>query len=120
MTARPGRIGGLALLALLAGCAGVGFERNAVARSSVSFVPDQSGLAVAGSPRRIDFGRAPSGVISVLDRELGTGNALGLAGCPAGIKAQRDWGGLVLTFTDEQFVGWRQAGAQAGLVCSAA
>jgi len=111
------RVGVLVACAVLAGCAGANAPQQNTARHGVSFVPDQAGLGVAGSALRIDFGRAPSGVIAALDRELGPGGDLGVAGCPAGIAAQRDWGGMILTFSKEQFIGWRQDGRSAGQVC---
>ena len=110
---------GLALAALVAGCAGVDLDTTQAARRNASFTPDANGLAVVNAAQRIDFGRAPSGVISALDRELGQSRALGTEGCPAGIVSQRDWNGLVLTFGAERFVGWRNDGAQAGQVCGA-
>ena len=67
--------------------------------------------------QRIDFGRAPSGVMAALDREIGPGRAMLVEGCPAGVVAQRAWGDMVLTFTAERFVGWRRGTALAGLVC---
>jgi hypothetical protein len=103
--------------AVLAGCAEVSATQQATGRQGISFTPDQAGLAVTGNALRIDFGRAPAGVIAALDRELGPGRDLGVAGCGADISAQRDWGGLVLTFTSERFVGWRQAGESAGQIC---
>lgn len=108
---------GLALAALLAGCGGVGLVTTQAARSGATFAPDAHGLAVVGSAQRIDFGRAPSGVISALDRELGKGRVLGAEGCPAAIVSQREWDGLVLTFTGERFVGWRDDNGQAGQIC---
>lgn len=107
----------LSFLLLLAACS----TAPALApRVGVRFVGDAQGLAVPQAGQRVDFGRAPSGVIAALDRELGPGRPLGLSGCPAGVTAQRSWGGLVLTFTDERFVGWREAGGSAGQACAAA
>lgn len=114
------RCAGAALLfAALAGCAAPGGLANLPGRTGASFTSDVKGLAVNGSPQRIDFGRAPSGVIAALDRELGKGRALGVAGCPAGIVDQRDWSGMVLTFTAERFVGWRRDASSAGQTCAA-
>lgn len=107
----------LALGLVVAGCGGADLSEPQTLRSGVTFAPDANGLAVVNSAQRIDFGRAPSGVISVLDRELGKGRTLGLQGCPEGIVRQSEWNGLVLTFSAERFVGWREGGAQAGQVC---
>ncbi|GKY86489.1 hypothetical protein [Sinisalibacter aestuarii] len=103
--------------AMLAGCADGGGDRPMSARTGVTFTPDRNGLAVDGRSQRIDFGRAPSGVITALDRELGRGRDVSLIGCPAAIASQRDWAGLILTFTAERFVGWRTAADRAGQTC---
>lgn len=108
------------IAALLSGCGGVTPPGQAGAGTGAQFSPDPGGLAVVGSDQRIDFGRAPSGVIAVLDRELGRGKALGVAGCPANIVDQRAWSGLILAFTAERFVGWRQGAVQAGTACTGA
>lgn len=102
---------------LLAGCAATDLDRGSTQRQGVHFLPDERGLAVAGRAERIDFGRAPSGVIAALDRELGQGKALGLGGCPESISDRRSWEGLVLTFSRERFVGWQQGEARYGTVC---
>ncbi|MCO8143770.1 hypothetical protein NHN26_00905 [Rhodovulum tesquicola] len=108
------RAGAAALALLLAGCVAAPPQD----RVSTLFLPDAGGLAVSGSALRVDFGRAPSGVIAPLSRELGPPRSLPLTGCPQGIERQLAWGDLVLTFTREQFVGWRQAGAAAGQICA--
>lgn len=107
----------VAFAAFLAGCGGIDLATTQPSRSGATFIPDANGLAVASSAQRIDFGRAPSGVISALDRELGKSRVLEAGGCPAGIVSQREWDGLVLTFTAERFVGWRHHNTQAGQVC---
>lgn len=43
---------------------------------------------------------------------------LGIIGCPSDIIQQLRWGDLVLTFTDEQFVGWRTNDAMQGRICA--
>lgn len=91
---------------------------RATAPTGAVFVPDAGGLGVAGSAQRIDFGRAPSGVISVMDRERGEHRELSLAGCPPGVVKQLAWGDLVLSFGRERFVGWQSAAASAGTTCS--
>ncbi len=111
------------VLAVLAGCGGVAPEtsREAIPRpTGIGLETDENGLTII-APRggRIDFGRAPSGVIATLERELGPGRVLGLGGCPAPIRQQIAWGDLVLTFTAEQFVGWRAelGDLEAGRTC---
>jgi len=86
-------------------------------RKGADFRPDAAGLAVFPMGQRIDFGRSPKGVIPALDRELGVGRTLTLAGCPAGVSMQRQWNDLILTFSSERFVGWRQGAGSAGRVC---
>jgi hypothetical protein len=111
---------GVGLALALAGCAGApGPLAPANVPGGARFLPDARGLGVDGTGLRIDFGRSPAGVIAALDRELGPGRALGLDGCGAGINRQMAWGDLVLTFTNERFAGWRQAGRSAGEVCGA-
>lgn len=112
------RAGSLVAFVVFAGCTGVNATQNTTARQGASFSPDQAGLAVVGSALRIDFGRAPAGVIAGLDRELGPGRDLGVSGCSTGVAMQRDWDGMILTFTDEQFVGWQQGGRSAGQICA--
>ncbi len=85
---------------------------------SPGFVPDANGLADIGTGMRIDFSRSPEGVVPTLDRVLGRHTTLPLTGCPANIRQNLLWGDLTLAFTDEQFVGWQQAGASAGQVCA--
>lgn len=111
------------VLALALGLAGCGATPAALTTApdptGQSFTPDPRGLAVDGTGLRIDFGRAPGGVIAALDRALGPGEDLGGNGCPAGVTRQIGWGDLVLSFTDERFVGWRRGSQQAGKVCGA-
>ncbi len=111
----------LGLCLVLAGCGGGGLTLNPFAREEpqgIQLETDAGGLAIVGAgDQRIDFGRAPSGVVAALERELGPGRALDLAGCPTEVRQQVAWGDLVLTFTDEQFVGWRGIDSAAGQVC---
>ncbi len=102
-----------AILLFLAGCAAL----PQTASNPRQFVPDGDGLAVLPDAMRVDFGRAPSGVILALTRERGAPRDLGLANCPGGIVQQLAWGDLTLTFTDERFVGWKQGEGSAGTVC---
>jgi len=100
-------------LLLLAACAG-----TTPRAPSVSFVGDAGGIAVPEVGQRIDFGRAPAGVIAAFEREYGRkGEEMSLAGCPSGVTRQGIWGDFVLTFTDERFVGWRTGDLAAGQTC---
>jgi hypothetical protein len=103
---------------LLAACAAGTGPTGSARQLGVVFIPDAQGLAVAGSGQRVDFGRAPAGVVPVMSRELGEGRAMGLAACPSGISQQIAWNELVLTFTAERFSGWRNATGSAGQVCA--
>ena len=102
---------------LLAACSTGAAAPSQAPRTGAQFAPDSTGLAVVGSSLRVDFGRSPAGVIPLVERELGPGRALDVADCPAGVTHQIAWGDLVLTFTGERFVGWRNAGASAGQTC---
>ena len=84
----------------------------------IDLIPDSQGLGIEGSRQRIDFGRSPKGVFPTLTRELGAGKPVSLAGCPAGILQQVEWGDITLTFTNERFVGWKTATARAGQTCA--
>ncbi|UWQ14339.1 hypothetical protein K3556_00115 [Aliiroseovarius sp. M344] len=86
-------------------------------RSNVAIRPDMAGLQIDPIGKRIDFGRSPKGVLPALDRELGRHEVLSLDGCPASINRQLRWDDLVLTFTQERFVGWRNTSGQQGQVC---
>ncbi|MBV7410975.1 hypothetical protein KJP29_18500 [Maritimibacter sp. DP1N21-5] len=105
-------------LLLLAGCGAAGTVPTTPARQGVTFVPDANGLGVAGRSTRIDFGRSPSGVIPVMEREVGQGRDKPLANCPSGVVRVVDYAGLELSFSDERFVGWRQDDASAGQTCA--
>ncbi|WP_289069371.1 hypothetical protein [uncultured Aliiroseovarius sp.] len=107
----------LALLAVLAGLTAC--MSPAPTRSSVVIRPDAAGLQVDPVNKRIDFGRSPKGVVPALDREVGRHKALPLDGCPAGVVQQLQWDDLVLTFTRERFVGWKDGGASSGTTCPA-
>ncbi|TCP40312.1 hypothetical protein [Rhodovulum marinum] len=106
------RAGAAALAVLVAGCVSTPPDRV-----STLFLPDTAGLAVSGSPLRVDLGRAPDGVIAALSRDLGPPRSLPTATCPAGIERRLAWGDLVLTFTRERFIGWQSGAGQAGTVC---
>ena len=80
-------------------------------------VPDAGGLAETRTGLRVDFDRAPEGVIAIAERSYGPHAALPLTGCPPGIARQLRWGEITLTFTRERFVGWKTAQAAAGQTC---
>ncbi len=113
--AAPGTLKACLLLPFLAACASPTTTPRA---PQISLTPDANGLAVAPSGLRIDFGRSPKGVVPSLDRTLGRHTALPLTGCPADIRQNLRWGDLILTFTKERFVGWRQQGQSAGRTCA--
>ena len=100
---------GLAFM-LLASC-------TAASAPTIRIVPDKGGLAVTPSGQRIDFGRATSGVITALNRELGAHRARALVACPHLVMQQLEWSGLILTFSSSRFIGWRQDDRSAGQVC---
>ncbi|ARE40579.1 hypothetical protein RGUI_2438 [Rhodovulum sp. P5] len=99
-------------LLLLAGCAVDG-----PVGTGATFIPDDGGLGLTDRDLRIDFGRAPDGVVRALTRERGRPVDLPLSGCPDTITRHLRWGRLDLTFTRDRFVGWRQGEAAAGLIC---
>lgn len=109
--------GGICVLAvmLLAGCQMADPVKPA---PKITLLPDADGLLVLPDNLRIDFGRAPSGVIPVLDRELGAHKARSLSGCPTNVAAHLQWADLVLVFTTERFVGWRQGMRSQGRTCA--
>ena len=108
----------LVALALLAACSAGTQASRGPAGPAPEFLPDANGLEVAPTGLRIDFSRSPEGVIAALDRALGRHRVLRLTDCPAGVVQQLGWGDLVLSFTGEQFVGWRQGAGAAGLTCA--
>ena len=82
-------------------------------------VPDGEGIALVGSPLRIDFGRAQDGVVAAVTRLEGRGPAAAVP-CPGGVTAVRWQSGLSLQFRDGAFLGWAQSdGSAAGIGCSA-
>lgn len=108
-------------LALLAACGDGARHVDALsgpqAPVGLVLLPDIGGLGIENSTQRIDFGRAPEGMIAALTRELGPGRKLVSTGCPAGIETQLAWGDLVLSFTEERFVGWSTGRDRAGQTC---
>ncbi|HHL20066.1 MAG TPA: hypothetical protein ENJ52_00905 [Aliiroseovarius sp.] len=96
----------------LAACTGAPARQDRITPA-----PDLKGLGIVGSDQRLDFGRAPEGVITALNRSYRRSKVRDLAGCPADIRQQIAWGDLILTFTDEAFVGWRVGNTFAGTVC---
>ena len=112
----------LALALLLAACAAPEAPRQAPpALQARGLTPDANGLQPAGTPLRIDFGRAQEGVVAAVSRLLGAepARATRTPGCTAA-DAEIAWpSGLVLAFRAGTFVGWRDgAGASAGATCA--
>lgn len=108
----------LILLATLSGLTACIAPTPTSTRSAVAVRPDAAGLQVDPVNKRIDFGRSPKGVVPAMDRELGRHAVLPLDGCPAGVVQQLQWDDLVLTFTRERFVGWRDANGRQGQTCA--
>jgi hypothetical protein len=85
-------------------------------------VPDGDGLQPNGTPLRIDFGRAESGVVPAVSRLLGEDPAFRgpVAGCA--LTAVRWDTGLTLWFDQAAFVGWTAVEpvgtGSAGRVCA--
>jgi hypothetical protein len=87
------------------------------AERAPAFAPDADGIALVGSPLRIDFGRAQAGAISAVTRLEGRGPA-GTTACAGGVSAARWDSGLALHFRDGAFLGWsRPDGTSAGIAC---
>jgi hypothetical protein len=83
-----------------------------------AFAPDADGIALIGTPQRIDFGRAQEGVIAAVTRLEGRGPAATTA-CLSGVTAVRWPSGLSLHFADGAFLGWADTdGGAAGLPCA--
>jgi hypothetical protein len=83
-----------------------------------AFTPDSEGIALVGSPQRIDLGRTQEGVIAAVTRLEGRGPA-GTTVCPSGATAVRWPSGLSLHFSDSAFLGWADTdGRSAGLPCA--
>jgi hypothetical protein len=81
------------------------------------FAPDPAGIALVGSPLRIDFGRAETGTIAAVTRLEGRGPTATTA-CPGGGTAVRWASGLTLHFRGGAFLGWaRPDGSAAGIGC---
>ena len=103
---------GLASVLLLAACA-----PGPAPVTQPAHVPDAEGIALVGSPLRIDFGRSQAGVVSAVTRLEGRGPA-GTGTCPGGAVAVRWPSGLSLHFRDGAFLGWAGAdGTAAGIGC---
>lgn len=83
-----------------------------------AYTPDANGIALVGSPLRIDFGRAQAGTIAAVTRLDGRGPSATTA-CASGVTAVRWPSGLTLHFQRGAFLGWSGAdGTSAGLVCA--
>jgi hypothetical protein len=82
-----------------------------------AYAPDAAGIALVGSPQRIDFGRAEAGTIAAVTRLEGRGPAA-TAACAGGGTAVRWASGLSLHFRGGAFLGWAQPdGSAAGIGC---
>jgi hypothetical protein len=105
-----------------AGALAAAFGLSACAAAPVvppppAFTPDPQGIALIGSPLRIDFGRSQEGVITAVARLEARGPSATTA-CPGGGSAVRWPGGLALHFRGGAFLGWAQAdGTSAGIGC---
>ncbi len=88
-----------------------------VAPPPPAFAPDAQGIALIGSPLRIDFGRSQDGVIAAVTR-LEARSPSAATACPGGGSAVRWPSGLALHFRGGAFLGWAQAdGSSAGIGC---
>lgn len=106
------RPGILVLAVLLPACTAAP-ERSA----PPAFAPDAEGIAIVGSPLRIDFGRTEESTISAVTRLEGTGPRE-VVDC-GGVRAARWPSGLGLHFRDGAFLGWaRPDGSGAGIPCA--
>ena len=97
-----------ALLFLLAACAPVAPD------SSPGLTLDAEGIQPAGTPLRVDFGRAQDGTIAAVSRLMGRPPAQVVANpeCGAGPVTAAVWpGALTLNFQDGTFLGWVSEGA---------
>lgn len=100
---------------LLAGCAMPfdGASEQGAAPDADGLFLSSSGLQPAGTPLRIDFGRAQSGVISAVSRLLGAppeGQSANRE-CGAGPVTVVSYDGLDLLFRNGDFRGWVADGA---------
>lgn len=115
----------LAAVLALAGCVAAGPEPARGPAPQGLFL-DGAGIQPAGSPLRVDFGRAEAGTVSAVTKLLGAPPAevLADAACAGGPMTAVRWSnGLSLSFRRGTFVGWhaaegrgRPAGTAAGLV----
>lgn len=83
-----------------------------------SFTPDADGIAIVGSPLRIDFGRAELGAVAAVSRLEGEAPRQTVL-CGDGVRAVRWASGLSLHFREGAFLGWSVAdGTAAGIGCA--
>ncbi len=84
----------------------------------VAFALDGGGIQPAGTPLRIDFGRAQDGVIGTVNRLLGDQlyEIYPEPGCGSGQVVRAQWlQGLALIFEDGDFRGWSLRGVELSL-----
>ncbi len=106
----------LALCAVwaLASCAGPDANLPAY-----DYSPDAGGIALVGSPLRIDFGRTEAGAIAAMSRLAGS-DPIDTRSCAGGRARSVTWrDGLSMVFEDRAFLGWATGdGRSAGLTCA--
>ena len=78
---------------------------------------DADGIALVGSPLRIDFGRAEPGAVAAFSRLEGR-DPSGSSDCGGGVRAVSWPGGTTLQFRNGGFLGWSLPdGTSAGVTC---
>jgi hypothetical protein len=115
----------LAAVLAVAGCVAAGPDPARGPAPQGLFL-DGAGIQPAGSPLRVDFGRAEAGTVAAVTKLLGAPPAetVAIAECAGGPITEARWAnGLALGFRRGAFVGWhsaegrgRPAGTYAGLV----
>ncbi|MDF0596464.1 hypothetical protein [Psychromarinibacter halotolerans] len=92
-------------LLLLAACGGTEVTTRG---GTTDLRPDANGLAIAGNPLRIDFGRAQDGVLTAVTRVLGAppANSMTNPECGAGPLQIVQYDRITLLFQTGNFVGW--------------
>ena len=107
-------------LAVLAACGLAACGVHGTEMVAPGYTTDAEGLAVAGSPLRIDFGRAEAGVVAAVTRLEG-GPPRTSGACSDDTVRTVSWhGGPTLFFREGAFLGWAGGdGRSAGLSCDA-
>ncbi|WP_172298553.1 hypothetical protein [Pseudoruegeria sp. HB172150] len=95
---------------LLAACSGT---PDPSAPSGGTIRPDASGLAIEGSPLRIDFGRTRDSTLAAVTRLMGAAPSSQVSNpeCGAGPTLIVEYDGLDLLFQQDAFRGWVADGA---------